>query len=223
VFLGVNYVVWLAGVARTALLLQTRLLLAAFGGAAVLGGIALERLRLSPSRPVDVAWLGRAVVVLSTVMLFVSMLVGFVRANPLPVVLGVESQDDYRTRQLGWYYVAIEYINGQLHPGSVVLFLWEPRSYDCEIECWPDALLDRWLHTTHVNGQDAEAIADSWWEEGITHVLLYRRGYDAIVAAGFDPVTEDDRETLNDLQTHYLTLVEDFGSVYELYRLEVDS
>jgi hypothetical protein len=123
-------------------------------------------------------------------------------------------------RRLGWYSLAVEYINQELPSDAIVLFLWEPRSYHCRVECWADALLDRWLYTTHLYGQNAEAIADAWRDEGVTHVLLYRTGYQGIVDAGFDPVTQGDQATLEALQRDNLQPVQDFGEAYRLYALK---
>jgi hypothetical protein len=111
----------------------------------------------------------------------------------------------------------MEDMNRVLPPDTVVLFLWEPRSYHCRVQCWPDALLDRFLHSTHLYGPDAGTIADAWRAEGVTHVLLYRTGYRAIADAGFDPVTEADQATLARLLTEQMVQMADFGGAYELY------
>jgi hypothetical protein len=100
---------------------------------------------------------------------------------------------------------------------SRVMFLWEPRTYHCAKDCLPDALLDRWLHATYVYRHDAQAIADAWRAEGVTHVLLYRTGYRAVADAGFDPVTEADQATLARLLTEQMVQMADFGGAYELY------
>lgn len=219
-FFGVNYVLWLNGLARTALLLQTRLLFLTFGVLAVMGGVAVERLRSLRRPSFDVAWLARAVVSLTLALLLFSASIIFLRINPLPVLVGLESRGSYLSRRLGWYYVAVQDINQELPVDAVVLFLWEPRSYHCQGECWPDALLDRFLHMTHIYGYDAEAIAAAWRAQGATHVLLWRAGYEEIVKAGFDPVTDEDVATLDRLIAEELDLVQDVGGVYELYALE---
>ena len=94
-----------------------------------------------------------------------------------------------------------------------------PRSYSCAVDCRPDALLDRWLHTTHLYGHDADAIARAWQAGGITHVLLYRAGYRAIVEAGFDPVTPRDVATLQDLEARHLSPAGEWGDAYTLFEL----
>ena len=218
-FVGVNYALWLNGLARTALLLQTRLLFLVFGVVAVLGGVALDRLTTLHSPRLDVGWLARAMVSLALALTLFSTLAWFLQVNPLPVILGLESRDDYLGRRLGWYYVAVEDLNRELPPDAVVLFLWEPRSYHCRVECWPDALLDCFLHTTHLYGRNAGAIAAAWRSQGVTHVLLHRAGYEAILEASFDPVTPADEETLAALVAEYLQPVAGWGDAYELYAL----
>ena len=222
-FVGVNYVLWLNGLARSALLYQTRLLLPVFGVVAVLGGLALDRVAALNRPQLNVGWLVRAVVGVVLALLLFSLVTGFIQANPLPAVLGLETRDDYLTRRLGWHYVAIQTINQDLPPDAIVLFLWEPRAYHCRAECWPDALLDRWLHTTHVYGQDAGAIAAAWRAQGISHVLLHRAGYQAVVEAGFDPVTKADQTTLETLLSREMVRAGDFGEAYELYAFPRES
>jgi hypothetical protein len=214
---GVLYGFWLWGVARTALLIQTRLLFPAFGLLALMVGAVVEGLAGLRRQPLNLEWLVRVTIVGVLTLMVVGTFLSVVGEQPLRVLLGFESREDFLARRLGWHYVAIDYANQELSPDATVLLLWEPRSYYCQVECWPDALLDRWLHTTHVHGYDAQAIADAWRADGVTHVLLYRAGYEAIAQAGFDPVTEADQETLTQLLSEEMVLVEDFGGVYELY------
>ena len=220
---GVLYGFWLWGVARSALLLQTRLLFPAFGLLALVVSAAVAGLRVLPRRPIDVGWIVRATILLVLLLNLIETGLGWVREGPQRVLLGFERQEEYLARQLGWYYPAIQAVNAL--PGDpTVLFLWEPRTYYCTVvECLPDALLDRWLHTTHLYGHDAKAITDAWRTEGVTHVLLYRTGYQAIVDAGFDPVTASDRATLARLLTEDMVRMEDFGGSYELYAFPEES
>jgi hypothetical protein len=215
----VLYGFWLWGVARTELLIQTRLLFPAFGLLALVAAAAVKGLKDHRRQPVRAGWVARAVVVGVLVLTLVGVVLSTVREQPLPVLLGFESEADFLGRQLGWYAVAIEQINQELPERSVVLFLWEPRSYRCAMDCRPDALLDRWLHTVHLHGYASESIASAWRREGVTHVLLHRTGLEMILEARFDPVTPRDLEALERLRDEQLILMESFGSAYELYRL----
>jgi len=216
---AVLYGFWLWGLARTALLRQTRLLFPAFGLLALLVGAAVEGLRGPPRLPLNLGWLARMLIVLVILLNLAEAGLALVREGPVRVLLGFESREEYLDRRLGWYHVAVESINRTLPPDATVLFLWEPRSYSCAVDCQPDALLDRWLHTTHLYGHDADAIARAWQAGGITHVLLYRAGYRAIVEAGFDPVTPRDVATLRDLEARHLSPAGEWGDAYTLFEL----
>ena len=219
-FCGVFYGFWLWGVARTELLIQMRLLFPVFGLLAMMASAAIEGLRVLPRRPFDLSWLARTVLVLVLVLTLVRSGLDLLAGNPLGIVVGLEEREDWLIRRLGWYYAAVEAINQQLPPDSVVLFLWEPRSYHCAVDCRPDALLDRFLHATHVYGPDATTIAAAWRAEGVTHVLFYRQGYEAVREAGFDPLTGADVAALEALERYYLQEVRDLGGAYTLYRLK---
>jgi 4-amino-4-deoxy-L-arabinose transferase-like glycosyltransferase len=216
-FLGLNYGLWLVGLARSALLVQTRLLLPIFSVVAILGAVALDRLTILRRPQLAVDWIARAVVSLTLALLLFSNLTTFLQVNPLPVITGLEGRDDYLARRLGTYQLAIRAVNG-LPPDSRVVFLWEPRSYACQVDCWPDALLDRFLHLTYLH-PNADAIARAWAEARVTHVLLYRRGMEAIIEDGFDPITSRDLAIMDDLQTRYLSPVGEWDDAYVLYEL----
>jgi hypothetical protein len=219
VFFGAQYAFWLWGLARSALLQQTRLLLPAFGVLALMAAAAVAGLRSVRRFPVDLAWLVRAVVAGVLTLTLVSSLYSFAVGRPLSVLFGTAGTDHYLTWRLGWHRLAMEAVNSETQQGDIVLFLWEPRSYYCERSCWPDALLDRWLHATHVHGQDASAIAGEWRSAGVTHVLLCQAGYRYVVDGGFDPITPQDQETLGQLVDTHLELVQDLGGEYALYLL----
>jgi len=165
-----------------------------------------------------VDWLARAVVSLTLALLLFSSLTTFLQINPVPVILGLETRDDYLVRRLGTYQLAMVAVN-DLPSDSRVVFLWEPRSYSCQVDCWPDALLDRFLHLTYLY-PDAASIAEAWREEGVTHVLLYRLGMEAIVQDEFDPVTPRDLAILEDLQASEMKEISRGGEAYILYRLQ---
>jgi 4-amino-4-deoxy-L-arabinose transferase-like glycosyltransferase len=216
-FFGLNYGLWLVGLARSALLVQTRLLFPIFGVLAILGAVSLDRLTILRRPQLAIDWIARAVVSLTLALLLFSNLTTFLQVNPLPVITGLEPRDDYLARRLGAYQLAMRMVNG-LPSDSRVVFLWEPRSYACQVDCWPDALLDRFLHLTHLY-PDAESIADAWREEGVTHVLLYRLGLEAIVEDEFDPVTPRDLAILDEIFVSEAEEIGRLGESYILYRL----
>jgi hypothetical protein len=58
------------------------------------------------------------------------------------------------------------------------------------VRCEPDALLDRWWHTWQ-HEDDVNAIAEAWRDEGVTHVLIYHAGSQAVREEGFDPLSDE--------------------------------
>ncbi|MEK7216745.1 MAG: hypothetical protein AAB289_14245, partial [Chloroflexota bacterium] len=54
-----------------------------------------------------------------------------------------------------------------------VLFLWEPRSYLCRVECQPDPLHDNWRYAEYVNGNDIDRTHTWMRSQGYTHLMLF--------------------------------------------------
>lgn len=217
-FFAVNYLLWLNGVARTALLLRARFLFLVFGVAAVMGGVALDRLKMWRRPQLDLPWMVQTILSLTLATMLFTAVTTFLSANPLPVIVGIESKEAYLFRQLGFYQRAIERINA-LSPDAQVLFLWETRSYACEVTCDPDPILDRFLHLTQFYGYGADEIAARWQAEGVTHVLLYQGGLSFLLETGKDPIGEQDLAVLHELQQNHLAVVEQWGDSYVLYAL----
>lgn len=218
-FVAINYLMWLNGVARTALLLRARFLFFIFGIVAVLGSVALARISVLRRPQLDVAWMVRTFVVISMGLILFNGATEFLKTNPLPVIFGLEDRHAYEERRLGAYVGAIDAVN-ELPAGAKVDFLWESRTYACAVECWPDMILDRYLHYTQHYGYDAQELASHWRREGYTHVLLHDAGLAFIVDRGFDPVRDEDLEILNELKTHYLMPVSEVGEAYTLFAVK---
>jgi hypothetical protein len=217
-FIGLNYLLWLNGVARTALLLRARFVFFIFGVTAALGAAALARLSTLQRPQLDVNWIVQVVVALSLALILLSETTGFLNVNPLPVTIGLETRRSYEARQLGVYVAVMERLN-ELPPDAKVEFLWETRSYACQVECWPDPILDNYLHYTHYNGFDAQELAHYWQRKGVTHVLLHEAGLDFVLDRGFDPVRDHDLAILSTLQEEYLTPVAVWQEAYTLYEV----
>lgn len=217
--LGLNLALWLSGLARTALLFQGRLLLPVFGLVAVLGGVAMGRLPALRHPRLALDWLVQIAVHLSLGLLLFGTVLEFVWLNPLPVAVGLESQTAYYERLLPDYAQAMEMVNG-LPADAHLLFLWEPRSYLCQRDCEPDAILDRFLHWTHGLGWGSAEIVEQWKSAGISHILFHQAGYQQILQAQFDPVQPRDQQVLAELQNNYLIVRQttDNGS-YILYEV----
>lgn len=218
-FFTINYLFWLLGMARSAQLVQSRLLLPLLGITAVLSALALSRLHTLTRPQLNVNWLAQVALSLTLALLLLTHLTQFVQINPLPVLLGQETVSQFRQRRLGDYQQVLERIN-QLPPNSQVLFLWEPRSYGCRVICHPDSMLDFHLHATHYQGQDAATIAAAWRSRGLTHVLINHAGLAFLHEQGFEPITDRDLAILQQLIDTTLDPVAVWEGSYTLYALK---
>jgi hypothetical protein len=214
----IQYLFWLYGVAQSALLVQTRLLFPIFALLALLAGYTVDKLALLTRQVFSLQWFVTTVLLLALGLNAVSSVLHFISDSPLPYLTGSESKESYLTRHLGLYYSTVVHINENLPPSAKILFLWEPRSYYCQRDCWPDALLDKFKHLTY-KYHDAEGIAEYLHREGVTHLLLYQTGLEYILEAQFDPITPGDVATLTVLQEDHLRLIHDEGGAYLLYEL----
>lgn len=218
IFFSVLYLFWLFGLAWSYLLMQGRLLLPAFGVLALAIAAGVKALDFLPPKPLNFSWLLRAVIVLVLILNLVEFSMDFLEISPFKVLVGLESEEEFLARRLGWYIKAVEFINRELPEKAKVLFLWEPRSYHCTRVCSPDSILDRFLHSLYLYGYDAEKLVSAWKGEGITHILLYRRGLEYLVEEGFDPIGPEELEVLSRL-LDLCRKVEDFGGAYQLFAL----
>lgn len=215
----IQYLFWLYGVAQSALLVQTRLLFPIFALLALLAGYTVDKLALLTRRAFSLQWFVTTVLLLALGLNALSSALYFIGDSPLPYLAGFESKENYLTRHLGLYYTTVTYVNENLPPSAKILFLWEPRSYYCQRDCRPDALLDKFKHLTY-KYHDAEGIAEYLHREGVTHLLLHQAGLGYILEARFDPITPDDVAALTALQEDYLRLIHDEGGAYLLYELK---
>lgn len=217
-FGGVLYAVWLWGAARSALLMQSRLLLPVFPLMALAAALVLRRLPALDTRALSVSWLTRVTLTLVLVLNLLTLAIQFVGHNPLAPLVGVESRLDYVGRRVGTAYTAaLQQVNA-LPEGSRVLFLWEPRTYHCRTACLPDSLYDNLVYLVRQHG-DASNLAQALQAQGVTHVLLNHQIMDLAVAEGSDPIGERDLAVWSDLHSRFLRPVYDDGVMYTLYEL----
>lgn len=219
---AINYLLWLNGLARTALLLRARFLFLIFGVTAVLSGLTLAKLRQLKHPALDIGWLTQTVLSLTVVLLLVNQTLTFLQTNPLPVVVGLEEKERYVQRQIGVYDVVIREGVNQLPPEASVVMLWETRTYACAVTCHPDPILGRWLHLTQHLGYDAAQIRQQWQAEGITHVLVYEGGLQFLLDAAASnaigaSIGAEDLATLTELMTEELQIVAQWPEAYTLY------
>ena len=210
-----QFIFWTAGVIWTKSLWQSRLLLPSLVALTPVAGwvwVNLTRFdlrRFALSRFVNIA------IGLTLALTLVDIGLLTLKIDPLPYLTGLESRDAYLTRRLGAYYATMQRINQTLPAEAVIVFLWEPRSYDCQRDCRPDSILDTFPHLAHQYGS-AQAIAQAWRQAGVTHVLIHRQGLDFVLNESPQTI---DMTILAELQNHFLHPVIDVAGAYQVYAL----
>jgi hypothetical protein len=208
---------WAIGNQFSGNLIQTRYyftLFPAFAMLAAYGFWGAGRLMLPGVR------LGRvlaAVVLLALGLNGVEVTTTAMRQAAGAAALGVRSQEQFLADGLGWYEPAMRAMR-DLPQGSRVLMLYEPRSLYCLPVCEGDEILDRWKQDRTTWQDDKTAILAAWRRQGYSHVLVYTAGVD------FFRTAEDPHHPFEDFAAldeflRSLQLEQDFGGVYDLYRL----
>jgi len=218
IVVGFGYLGWLAQLSYSGLLVQSRLLFPVLPYLALLAAAGFDAIGGLDRWGRSARFVVGGLVGLAIALTGLQAALDFSSTSPLAVVSGAETQESYLRSRLGQYALAMESLQS-LPAQSKVRFLWEPRSYYCpaEIQCEPDALTDRWWHTRQ-HEQRAVAVASRWKEEGVTHVLFYQLGAEAIRQAGFDPLTAGDWAELESFLSDQLIPMTTFGEAYTLYR-----
>ena len=217
-----QFAFWTWGVVRSQSLFQARLLLP---------GLVFLCIALAQSiEESDFRWpqfsLARfvtAVVVLALSLNLVTQAMEFLANNPLLYLAGVQRREKYLENNLGDYYRAMDYINENLPDSAEIQFLWEPRTYYCQREAHPDAILGSFKHLVFLEGK-AEGIVEHWREAGITHVLFRKSALDILMSDPEDrrfALSEGDQRIWEVLVRDYLyPLYQDERGSYILYRVK---
>jgi hypothetical protein len=215
-----QFAFWTAGVAVSASLWQSRLLLPAFVALCP----AMAWLLADLGRYDDPRFSLRRQLLLVVGLVLVAGLgiqvLAWLPHQPWAYLSGGETAEANLGRRLGDHYAAMAMINRRVEPAETVVFWWEPRTYYCRADCRPDSILDAFGHLEFLHG-DAAGIASALLESGVDYVLINHRGLAFILeanASGGRPAAEP--EILRRLRAAYLEPVaESGGGAYALYRL----
>lgn len=220
-FALVQYIFWMVGVISSRSLFQSRLLLPAV--VALCGPLAYSFEELGTLDTPHFSL--RRLVGMSVVLVLASnlcyQLLGVVRIDPLGVLVGEESREAFLTRNLGAHYAAMELVNERVPAEGRVLFLWEPRSYYCRRAVQPDPILERWAWLLHQHGGNVDDVARALQDEGYTHLLFHRAGFDFVRQDQLDPPDESDLAAWDVFAARYLHEEGHVGETYVLYRFSV--
>ena len=141
-----------------------------------------------------------------------------VQENPLPVVLGLESREDYLAEYNHPPYRVIRFIN-QLPSGSRVLFSGNGQSYYATTDHVADVNHSNWGHLVYRWGENPVGIHRALVAQGITHV--YYSGYDFVWQLHFDFEGQLARElaSFDQFAARCARLVYDEGKNGQVYAL----
>lgn len=226
-FALVQYLFWTLGIIWSHGLWQSRLLLSAFVALCPVLAWILHDLRHLNHPKFSLQHFLKLLIGLILIFGLIDQIMydyhrtGWLFYRPWTYLIGSETEEAYLTRRLGAHYAAMAEINTQFPADAVVVFLWEPRSYYCQVDCRPDSILDEYGHLQYLYGQDAEAIAQAWHKKGVTHVLVHRMGYDVLREADkIPPEVRPDPQVLNALEAEHLELIFDVVGAYQGYKLK---
>lgn len=158
--------------------IQTRLMLMSFPAFAVAGALGFAGLARFPKKPVDIHFIVRSLVVLTTALALVEAVHSTVRDQVVSYLFGETPIDEYMYANTGAYYGALRHLD-TLPEGSQVRLMWEPRTLYCpaSVRCIPDIMFDNWVRPM-LYGADADAVFAQYREAGDDYLLYFHAGYE---------------------------------------------
>jgi hypothetical protein len=177
-FLAPLIAVWTVTALGSSVGMQTRLMTMTLPAFAVAGAIALRGLAAFPTKPLDVRFIGRTLIIASIGLYAIDGVRVWAGEGAAAVVLSITAPDEYLYNNTGAHYPAMTAL-AQLPAGSQVRFMWEPRAYYCpaEIVCRADVLFDHWLYPRY-QGVAPDAVLAGYRADGDDYLLVWRAGYD---------------------------------------------
>ncbi len=209
-------VLWAAGNQASGYLIQTRMYFSIFPAFAILAAFGFYNTSRVEIPGLRVGRLLQALIILVLGLNTMEVFLSFTRAGVLPLLTGMQSEQQYRENNLGWFSPAMDTLRS-LPDGEKTLLLYEPRGFLCIPKCDPDEILDRWKHDLSIL-EDPQSILASWRHQGFTHILYNKAGTEFLRENPdpHHPVMELDQL---DALFSSLPLVQDFGGTYRLYQI----
>ncbi|MHB0988574.1 MAG: glycosyltransferase family 39 protein [Bellilinea sp.] len=195
---------------------QPRLYFSVLAFSGLLAGVGWDWLQSKVLAGVRVRRLIGAAILLVGGLLLVNDTISLSASNPLGVVLGTNSKENYRLTNLGYHELAMQAIQ-ELPPNSRVLMLWEPKAFYAPLTTEPDTWIIR-FKTDWQRLKSAGRILDDWKTRGYTHVLVYQTGVEYVRATDPD-YTPEVWQGLQEILAR-LRLVESLDNIYLLYELQ---
>lgn len=219
---AIGYVFWIANglIATRGFFLNGRWLVPLFVPLSLLCAYALDGLRAWDREAFSLRRVLMMLAALTMGLSLLSQVLLTVGLDPLPYLTGYQSREEYLDRFVTQrFHQTITYLNENLTDRDRVLFVWEPRSYGCQVPHRADVLLDHLSQYLARYGSPQEMIA-GLSREGFTHLLVNEYIYPWIVVDF--PISPEEQAAWQELQALVLTegaLVHAEGEYLRLYRL----
>lgn len=209
-------VIWAAGNQGSSPLLQTRYYFALFPAFVILAAAGYDGLASMKIPSVRLERLMLALILLVLVLSLLHISTDTLTSGAPQTVLGLQTEDEYLTRNLGWYYPVMQHLN-DLPEGFHTLLFFEPRGFYCGERCKPDEIMDRWKRDW-IAYQDIGAIKAAWKAEGFTHFLYYQSGATLMRDTKAIQYTPEDWQALDDFLASFDDPV-NFDDIYLLFEI----
>ncbi len=209
-------VVWAGANQFNGILVQTRMYYVLFPAFVVLAATGYQALTSLDIPHLNLKWLVSAIVLMTLSLATIQNLNAFIQTNALSYLNGSETKQAYLKQNLGWYASAMEFVKS-LPEEDRTLLIYEPRGLYCLPGCSPDELLDRWSYTLTLKN-DPDGVLDAWRNDGFKYLLVYQSGIEFFMP-GSDPNHKPVDLKLLEATLAPLPVVENFGGVYVLYRI----
>ncbi len=217
VFCTLSFIAWTVGVINSSALWQARLLLPALIPFAIPSALAWDSLKAFDTSRLRISFLFNALVAIVITLTLIDNTIFVLQRNPLAVAVGAQSRERYIER-INPSYAALMALMDELPTEANVYSLFEPRTYGLPRSTHPDAIVSNFAHDVYLH-QTPGAILLQWKAEHYTHVLVYERGLDFMIASAsgkFPPAVQNTlQETLGQLEL----VAQTPDKVYSIYKI----
>jgi hypothetical protein len=213
-----GWIIWAVGSQLSGLLIQTRLYFATFPALIYLSSLGYENAKQLNLRQFHLTTILRGGIVF--VLGLNTLQVGYATIDKrvMDYLAGNLSRKEYLEHNLGWYAVAVEYVNN-IKPATQVLFLYEPRGFYCLPYCDADEVLDDWFTFSSVKEANHSPVEllERLKAKGYGYLLLNHTGANFVKAN--DKRYSDRQWNELDELTALLEPLQHFGDSYTFYRI----
>jgi 4-amino-4-deoxy-L-arabinose transferase-like glycosyltransferase len=235
VLVAAQYALFAVTIWRYLYLAQSRLVLAIFPFLCLAAAYAFVNLSLWDRSQFRLSWTVGVVVTLVIVVTLLTGVHAFLAQRPLAQLIGLEADQDYLGRKLGYHVVAMRFTNDDLPAESRTMYMWEPRAYHGQSQALADPTLDN-LSQLRVRHGDAGQALTALRANGFTHFLLQRSGLEflqlpqgrapTLGSLVGNPPQDEELYPLTDSDLVFLQAlidqsqqIADLGGAYEIYQL----